>query len=152
MSESRPPLGRQLGITTKAVSRTFSAYLTDAGGSLPTWLILRALKQRDWRTQQDLAAEVGIEGPTLTRHLDGLEAAGLIARARDPKDRRAIRVETTEAGDALFQQLRGAAKAFDRRLREGLSAGEEAELRRLLDLLVENVADARPPARDRAGV
>src|SRR3954454_13090202 len=119
-----PPIGREIAATGKALDRAFSAALGQAGGSVPMWLILLALKQQRWRTQQDLAAAVGIEGPTLTHHLDGMEAAGLIARERDPADRRAMRVELTAAGDERFRALRGAAAGFDRRLRTGIGDDE----------------------------
>ncbi|MEA2248081.1 MAG: hypothetical protein QOH46_2610 [Solirubrobacteraceae bacterium] len=136
------PIGRDLAATAKALDRAFSAALAEAGGSLPVWLILLALKQQPWRTQQELAAAVGIEGPTLTHHLDGMESAALIARERDPADRRAVRVELTGEGDARFRALRGAAMAFDRRLRRGVSDEEADELRRLLARLRENVGAA----------
>jgi MarR family transcriptional regulator for hemolysin len=124
----------------KALSRAFNDELAAAGGSQPTWLILLALKRQRWRTQQDLAAAVGIEGPTLTHHLDGLEKAGLIERARDPADRRAVVVELTEAGDALFERLRRAAFSFDARLRDGLTDAELEDFRRVLARLRANVA------------
>lgn len=134
------PIGRELGDTAKLLNRAFSDELVQAGGSLPIWLVLLALKQQRWRTQQDLAAAVGIEGPTLTHHLDGLEKAGLIERVRDPDDRRAVRVELTDAGDALFHRLRTAAVSFDTRLREGLGEDELDSFRSVLARLRENVA------------
>src|SRR3954451_16601486 len=115
------PIGRALTTTAKAVTRAFNAELRQAGGSQSDWLILLALKQQRRRTQQEIAAAVGIEGPTLTHHLDRLRKSGLIDRARDREDRRAVRVELTPAGDELFHALRKAATAFDRRLRAGLS-------------------------------
>jgi MarR family transcriptional regulator, transcriptional regulator for hemolysin len=134
------PVGRAVASSAKLLSRAFERELAEAGGSQPVWLILLALKQQDWRTQQDLAAAVGIEGPTLTHHLDGLEKAGLIERARDPHDRRAVRVELTGAGDKLFKRLAKAAIGFDQRLRAGLSDGELDEFRRVLARLRDNVA------------
>jgi MarR family transcriptional regulator, transcriptional regulator for hemolysin len=134
------PVGRALASTAKLVSRAFERELAQAGGSQPVWLILLALKQRDWRTQQEIAAAVGIEGPTLTHHLDGLDKAGLIQRERDPNDRRAVRVELTEAGDEVFLRLAQAAVGFDQRLRAGLSDRQLDDLRRLLGRLRENVA------------
>src|SRR5215216_3051113 len=115
------PVGRAVSSSAKVLSRAFERELAEAGGSQPVWLILVALKQQRWRTQQDLAAAVGIEGPTLTHHLDGLERSGLIERTRDPDDRRAVRVVLTRAGDKLFQRLAKAAIGFDQRLRAGLS-------------------------------
>ena len=134
------PVGRAIASSAKLLSRAFERELAEAGGSQPVWLILLALKQQDWRTQQDLAAAVGIEGPTLTHHLDGLDKAGLIERARDPNDRRALRVELTGAGDKLFKRLAKAAIAFDQRLRAGLSDEELDEFRRVLGRLRDNVA------------
>src|SRR4051794_17534694 len=87
------PIGRALASTAKAVTRAFEQELAAAGGSQPVWLIVLTLKQQAWRTQQEIAASVGIEGATLTHHLDRLEKSGIIARSRDPQDRRAVRVE-----------------------------------------------------------
>jgi MarR family transcriptional regulator for hemolysin len=137
---SAEPIGRAIASSAKLLSRAFERELAEAGGSQPVWLILLALKQQDWRTQQDLAAAVGIEGPTLTHHLDGLDKAGLIERARDPNDRRAVRVELTDAGDELFKRLAKAAIGFDQRLRAGLSDDELDEFRRVLARLRDNVA------------
>jgi MarR family transcriptional regulator for hemolysin len=134
------PVGRAITAAAKLLSRAFGDELAAAGGSQPVWLILLALKQQAWRTQQDLAAAVGIEGPTLTHHLDGLDKAGLIERARDPSDRRAVRVELTDAGDKLFKRLAKAAIGFDQRLRANLSDEELDEFRRVLGRLRDNVA------------
>jgi MarR family transcriptional regulator, transcriptional regulator for hemolysin len=137
---SAEPVGRAVASSAKVLSRAFERELAEAGGSQPVWLILLALKQQAWRTQQDLAAAVGIEGPTLTHHLDGLDKAGLIERARDPSDRRAVRVELTDAGDKLFKRLAKAAIGFDQRLRANLSDEELDEFRRVLGRLRDNVA------------
>ena len=133
------PVGRAVSSGAKVLSRAFERELAEAGGSQPVWLILLALKQQRWRTQQDLAAAVGIEGPTLTHHLDGLEKSGLIDRTRDPDDRRAVRVELTGAGEKLFHRLAKAAIGFDKRLRAGLSDDELDTFRHVLTRLRENV-------------
>jgi MarR family transcriptional regulator for hemolysin len=134
------PIGRRLTSTAKAIDRAFAVELAAAGGSLPTWLVLRVLKQDDWRTQQELARAVGIEGPTLTHHVDTLEMAGLVSRSRDPKDRRAVRVELTPAGERAFERLSHAARAFDRRLRAGIDASELDAVRSVLARMEGNVA------------
>jgi MarR family transcriptional regulator for hemolysin len=133
------PIGRALASTAKAVTRAFEQELAAAGGSQPTWLILLALKQQAWRTQQEIAATVGIEGATLTHHLDRLEKGGLIDRKRDPANRRAVLVEMTAAGEEMFLELAQAARAFDRRLREGLSEDEADAFRATLARLRANV-------------
>jgi len=134
-----PPIGLQLATTSKLVGRAFNRALGESGGSVPVWLILNSLKGERWRTQQDLARAVGIEGPTLTRHVDALERDGLVTRRRDTGDRRAVRVELTAAGEALHAELLRAVIAFNRRLRRGLAEDDVARLRELLDRLESNV-------------
>src|SRR5258707_852215 len=72
-----PPIGLRLAQVAKAVSRTFDDALAEAGGSLPVWLILITLKSRQLANQRQLAAAVGIQGATLTHHLNAMESGGL---------------------------------------------------------------------------
>jgi MarR family transcriptional regulator, transcriptional regulator for hemolysin len=137
---SERPIGLHLAQAQKAVARAFNDALAEAGGSVPVWLVLLSAAHGRPGSQLDLARAVGIEGPTLTRHLDRLEESGLVVRKRDPDDRRAIRVELTEAGERLFGDLRQAAIAFDRRLTAGFEEGQLDELRALLDRLAANVS------------
>jgi MarR family transcriptional regulator, transcriptional regulator for hemolysin len=133
------PIGRTLDATARQASRAFDKQLAEAGGTRPGWLILVALKQQRWRTQQEIATAVGIEGPTLTHHLDAMEKAGLIERSRDREDRRAMRVELTDSGDKLFIQLAKAAIEFDQRLREGISDKDLEVVRRVFGRMRANV-------------
>jgi MarR family transcriptional regulator for hemolysin len=133
------PIGLQLASTAKAVSRAFNDRLAAAGGSVPTWLILSSLKGDPLRTQLELARAVGIEGPTLTRHLDGLEEQGLVRRVRDTADRRAVKVELTDDGERVFRELRLAVVAFNRDLTSGLSEPELERARATLGRLEANV-------------
>ena len=139
MKPTTTPIGLQLANTSKAVSRAFNDRLADAGGSVPMWLILSSLKANERRTQLELARAVGIEGPTLTRHLDGLEENGIVRRARDGGDRRAVRVELTDEGERLFQTLRQAVIAFNRALTNGIDEPELEQLRTSLARLEQNV-------------
>lgn len=136
------PIGRRLALTSKAVSSAFGAALAAEGGSLPSWLILSSLRSDRWSTQLDLARSLGIEGPTLTRHLENLERSGYVRRERSETDRRAVRVELTEAGETAHARMLGAVIAFNRQLQSGLSSDELRTLDQVLARLGENV---RPP-------
>lgn len=142
---SRPahaPIGVRLAHTAKAVGRAFDDTLAAAGGSVPVWLILISLKTRELRNQRELAEAVGIQGATLTQHLNAMEADGLITRRRDPANRRVHQVQITPRGEELFARLATAAQAHDRRLRTGLDADDIATLERLLDRLRDNITGA----------
>ena len=135
------PIGLRLSRTARAAGRAFDETLARAGGSVPVWLVLISLKRQQLRNQRELAEAVGIREATLSHHLTAMDRQGLITRRRDPGNRRVHLVELTEAGEAAFQRLRGAATAFDQRLRDGLSEAEIAELARLLDRLAANLGE-----------
>ena len=138
---AREPLGLHLTRVSRTVSRAFDDALTDAGGSLPVWLVLISLKSGQLASQRELAAAVGVQGATLSHHLNAMESAGLVTRHRDPRNRRLHVVELTPDGDALFARLREVALAFDQRLRAGLSGPDVDQLGMLLDRLRENVSE-----------
>jgi MarR family transcriptional regulator for hemolysin len=137
---TQTPLGLALAQTAKAVGRAFDDALAAAGGSRPAWLILLALKTGQPSTQTDLAAAVGIREATLSHHLSALEADGLVARVRDPDNRRVQQVTLTAAGDKHFLVLAKAAQAYDRRLCAELTDRDTAALRRILDRMRANVS------------
>ena len=134
------PIGLFVARRAKALSRAFDDALAHAGGTLPTWLVLASLKGARHGMQRHVAADVGIEGATLTHHLTRMEAAGLVTRERDPRDRRAQRVELTDAGEVEFRTLLSRVHAFDRKLRAGFTDEELSTLRSLLDRLLANAS------------
>jgi MarR family transcriptional regulator for hemolysin len=139
--EDRPdqlPIGLLLTRAAKTLSRAFDAALAERGGSLPMWLVLLSLAGESHGSQRSIAADVGVEGPTLTHHLNRMEADGLVTRARDPQNRRVHHVELTDGGRARFNSLLGAVTDFDGRLRAGFTDEEVATLRDLLHRLAAN--------------
>jgi MarR family transcriptional regulator, transcriptional regulator for hemolysin len=136
---AQPPIGLHLARTAKAVSRAFDDALSAAGGSLPSWLVLLSVRTGKLGNQRELAEAIGIRGATMTHHLDTMEAAGLVARRRDPENRRVQLVTLTASGEAAFDRMRSAAMAFDSRLRAGLSEADVVRFTTVLDKLRGNV-------------
>jgi MarR family transcriptional regulator for hemolysin len=134
------PIGLDLNRTAKTCGRAFDEALAEAGGSSSVWLVLISLKTQQHGNQRQLAESMGIQGATLTHHLNAMETDGLVTRRRDPANRRIHQVELTEAGEALFHRLRTAVMTFDQRLRSGLSTAEIETLAGLLARLRENVS------------
>lgn len=133
------PVGLHLARVARVVSRAFDDALAKAGGSLPVWLVLLNLKINPRASQRELADAVGVRDATLTYHLNAMENGGLLARRRDPVNRRIHIIDLSEDGNALFLRLRETALSFDRRLREGLPEDDLARLARQLDRLAANV-------------
>jgi MarR family transcriptional regulator for hemolysin len=142
-------VGRWLALAHKAVRAEFDARLTEAGGSLSTYLVLRAADDDPPPSQRELADAVGIEGPTLVRHLDRLADDGLVERRRDAGDRRVTRIHLTAAGAALLERLTDVAAANEAEIAALVPARDLAALRRTLRLLQERYRDLGEARRAR---
>ena len=132
------PIGLFVTRSAKALSRAFDAALDAHGSNLASWVVLASLAGGLRSSQRTIAADLGIEGATLTHHLNRMERAGLVSRERDEHDRRTQLVELTPAGREQFSALLDTVLAFDRQLRRGFSTEELATLRALLQRLADN--------------
>ncbi len=143
MSQREEPIGLFVTRRTKELSRAFDAVLADAGGSLPAWLVMASLKGGLHESQREIADELGIEGATLTHHLNRMESAGLVTRTRNPENRRVHDVNLTPAGERAFGSMLDVVRDFDSQLRAGLSDRDLTTLRRLLQRLADNATATR---------
>ncbi len=139
-SPAAEPIGLLVTRTARSLNRAFETTVADAGGSLATWLVLASLKGGVHPSQQSIADALGLEGPTLTHHLNRMEASGLVTRTRNPTNRRVHDVALTDQGEALFFSLLIVVRDFDEQLRAGLSDRDIATLRRLVQRLADNAA------------
>ena len=148
-------IGRLLALTAKASREWFDARLAEVGGSLPTWIVLSlAIHSPVSFSQRELAARMGIGGATLVRHLDRLEADGLVTRRRDVQDRRITRIDITARGRDLHHQLGLVAAEVDREVKALISDEEEQVFRSVLHRLGQHALTAPrttlPPHLDAA--
>jgi MarR family transcriptional regulator for hemolysin len=143
VAEPAVPIGLFVTQRARELSRAFEATLLDAGASLATWLVLASLKGGLHQSQREIADSLGIEGPTLTHHLNRMEASGLVTRTRNPHNRRVHDVTLTTEGERVFVSLVGVVRDFDQQLRAGFSDEELATLRRLLQRLADSAAATR---------
>lgn len=102
--------------------------LADLGLSQARWLVLLHLARFDHEpTQRELAQSVAVEGPTLARLLDSLEAQGLVHRKPAPDDRRAKLITLGAPARPVIQKI----EAISKQVREELFNGiDEEDLRR----------------------
>jgi DNA-binding MarR family transcriptional regulator len=66
------------------------------------WLV----RDRPGLSLRELAEEEGISAPSLSGHVDRLEAAGFLRRVRSSDDRRRVGLELTTEGRALLKRVR----------------------------------------------
>ncbi|GAA2761411.1 hypothetical protein GCM10010103_04520 [Streptomyces paradoxus] len=135
--------------------------------SLPSWLLGRAaargralvaaaLAEEDMRmwhhvvlsavrdlgpvAQADLGRGVRLDPKDLVGVLNDLQAAGLVVREPDPRDRRKNAVSLTARGDRLLKRCEVAARAANDELLAPLSAAEREQFTAML-LRISGTAD-----------
>lgn len=84
-----------------------------------------------------LAAHLGIAPRSATEVADALESAGLLARSPDPTDRRAVLLALTERGRHTVAAVRDRRRAAADQAVATLSPADRADLRRLLQTLLD---------------
>jgi DNA-binding MarR family transcriptional regulator len=102
-----------------------------------TWTelgVLGAVYDRPQRITS-LAAAQGVTQPAITLLVNRLEIRQWVRRQRDPTDRRAVLVASTEAGRAAFDSSRAEHRTLLNRERATLAAGDVETLARAVDIL-----------------
>ena len=141
-SEEKPDLDTaSLGVVVRVISLS-RAFLRQATGALAPldlelfeYDVLSALRRqgRPYALPATrLARETGLSSGAMTNRIDKLESRGLVTRAADENDRRAVIVSLTRAGrraidDAIQLRLDAADESL-----QGLSQRERSDLIRLL--------------------
>ena len=82
----------------KAIVARLEPGAAEAGLTLTQVGVLEAILHVGPLTQRELGRKVLTSAGNMTDVIDKLEARGLVARCRQPQDRRAVRVELTPAG------------------------------------------------------
>ena len=95
------------------------------------WLV----RSRPGLSLRELAAEEGISAPSLSGHVDRLEAAGLLRRVRSSDDRRRVGLELTPEGSALLKRVRARRTTWLAARLEHLSDDERELVERALPAL-----------------
>jgi DNA-binding MarR family transcriptional regulator len=95
------------------------------------WLV----RSRPGLSLRELAEEEGISAPSLSGHVDRLEAANLLRRVRSSEDRRRVGLELTPAGRALLKRVRARRTTWLAERLERLSDDERAAVEQALPAL-----------------
>jgi len=97
----------RLAYLTRRWRKVLDAEFQSSGLTDATWRPLLHLNiLGDGVRQKDLAASVGIEGPSLVRLIDTLVMKGLIQRSEDSTDRRAKLLCLTLEGQLLVARIK----------------------------------------------
>ncbi|NIA71930.1 winged helix-turn-helix transcriptional regulator [Pelagibius litoralis] len=97
--------------------------------------------------QRDLVERSGLTKQAVQQLVDDLEAAGIVYRAPDPRDKRAKIIHYTKAGKTALRDGARIKRQIEARMTEGLGKQGMAQLRALLEQVIESGF----PEKDDAG-
>jgi DNA-binding MarR family transcriptional regulator len=97
-------------------------------------------------TMGEIAQRGNVTEKTITGVVDRLEAAGLVQRVRDEKDRRVVHVELTAQGRKAFEEIRAFMRAKFRGFLGLLDDEDRQALVRILEKLHRRMISSSRPA------
>jgi DNA-binding MarR family transcriptional regulator len=123
-----------------ALSVVTSAAFSRHGVHEGQQFILRRLWAEDGLTPGEIARQLGLATPTVTRAATRMEAAGLLHREPDPRDRRLVRLVLTERGRSLEKVIAAETDLLTERALATFDAAERTAIIRALRDIRRNLA------------
>ena len=136
-------IGLLMRIALFGLRATFKERLAAHGVPWSAWYYLRVLWEHDSISQRELTERVGVMQPNTVSALRQMEHAGLVSVARSDSDRRRTLVSLTPKARRLMARLLPEITQAVRPVAlAGFTKKEEAELRRMLVRICDNVQSA----------
>lgn len=134
---------------THRLARAAKAHRARAGSRLSAIglypgqeVVLKALAASDGQTMSALAAELGVQPPTVTKMVTRLAANGFVVRQTSEADGRLARVFLTEPGRALIGDIDKMWKSIEKEALAGFDDKDRKRIRKLLRKMEKNLLAA----------
>ena len=108
---------------------------------LVTYSILQLVVDNPGARPSHLSDALAIERPNMVALIEELIRMGALQKTRDPKDRRAISLQATDAGNSLCSRANAAVTAMEQQFFQGLSATSLGNLQKALTTVERNIRD-----------
>lgn len=126
----------RLSVLTNDVSQGLARiYSTRFGIAIPEWRVLAALGENKKMTSKAVGLHAHMHKVKVSRAVASLEARGYLERIPHNGDAREAVLALSRDGAHLYAQIVPLARDYVRHLTRAMSAGEQAELDRLLTKL-----------------
>lgn len=132
-SQVRQSIGPLIGQIGRQWRRAIDRHLQPFGLTEATWLpLLHVARAAAPMRQKELAASLSLDGSSVVRLLDALEAAGLVARREQGSDRRAKAIVLTPLGRRTVTEVERSVAQVRADALSGISAAELATTQTVL--------------------
>jgi DNA-binding MarR family transcriptional regulator len=139
-----PSLGMLLTTVRSELVRAIETELASQGLELSftQYMILKKAQQFGSASATELARAVELDGGAMTRQLDHLERKGYLRRSPHEQDRRALRIELTSAGSAIWQNTASVcSQRVTTAAQRSLNTTERAQLHDYLERVLQALRD-----------
>lgn len=130
-----------LARASHAVYKEFERTVNASGLTSLEWRVLATLSDGGALPVGELAREVIVKQPTLTKLVQRMAEAGWVAVRADPADARRTLVEATARGRDAVQRLTRAAKSHETEVLGSFDRAEVETLKKILRALIERADD-----------
>ncbi|MEJ7930496.1 MarR family transcriptional regulator [Ramlibacter sp. AN1015] len=135
--------GLRLGLVARLWRAEIDRRLASVGVSESRWLALLHISRLPHGvTQRELAEALGVQGPTLVRTLDRLEAEGLIERRTEAGDRRTKSVHLPAETAHVLQRIEMTAATVRAEILSDISPAEMTTCLRVFDKIAGKLGGA----------
>jgi len=124
-----------LAVASRTVISAYKPVLDPLGLTHPQYLVMLALWDSGPMSARELSEQLHLDPGTLSPLVKRLEAAGLVDKAKNPQDERAVILQPTAKGAELRKDALKVPVEMMARLQ--LSEKEVVELRGILDHLID---------------
>ena len=102
-------------------------------------ILLYYLSLEDGQTVSALVEKMCIQYATISNMTDRMDAAGMIRKEKDEKDRRTSRIYMTEKGAEAYNKVASIWRTMESTATEGLTHEQQSSLRELLKHILNNL-------------
>ncbi|MBW3597377.1 MAG: MarR family transcriptional regulator [Planctomycetes bacterium] len=134
-------IGYWLIVGAQAFQRALNEELAPHGVTFRQAQVLGWLALEGELAQNELAAKMMIEPPTLVGILDRMERDGWISRVACPADRRKKRIVVNRAAERVWEKIAACGKRVRSRAVQGLTKEEIETLKRLVRRVEHNLSE-----------
>lgn len=132
-----------IGHAARASRSVLARRLLDSGLYAGQDALMLALDAQDGRTPSQIAAELGVRAPTVTKTVNRLAERGFVRKTASESDGRLAHVHLTDAGHAAIAAIRSAVADSEALAADGLSGKELRTLVKLLKRIDRNLQGAQ---------
>ncbi len=110
--------------------------------------IINLIAENQSMTSGEIARALGVRPPTITKSIMRLQEQGFVERTTGHEDGRIVRVSLTDAGWQILKKVNKATRKAQRQALKNLTGKQQKQLRRSLDILMNNLQTRDKKARN----